>query len=263
MKCQHCEEELGLNNTCINPTCSYFGTTIKSSENTNDIEKDSDKSNGYNSTSNADNSNISPNFNNGYDNRINYDNNQSIDIYTNIYSNQYNDDNNISTQEFVAFIGNHKTNYYIDLIPKMEHNNKFLSWNWSCFLLAPYWLLYRKLYALAAVLIVLGTGSSILFHSKISIILMLIIRIILSIFANAIYINNSKRKIRNIKMNINNLSTTQYINRLHKKGGVNSIAPIILLVLYMIITMFFIVSIFLFTSVPHPYDNFSAPSYYF
>lgn len=256
MKCPHCEEELGLNDICINPTCSYFGTAINSSKNANDIEKNSYDSNSYNSTSNADNSNINHKFNNRYDN------NQSIDGSTNIYSNQYNN-NNISTQEFVAFIGNHKINYYIDLIPKMEHNNKFSSWNWSCFFLAPYWLLYRKLYAFAAIFIVLGIGSSILFHSRISVLFMLIIRIILSIFANAIYLNNSDRKIRTIKKNIMNLTTTQYINRLHKKGGINLIAPIILLVLYIVATMLFIVSIFLFTSLPHPYNNFSSPSYYF
>ena len=33
MNCPHCQEALGLNNICINPACSYFGTIIKSSEN--------------------------------------------------------------------------------------------------------------------------------------------------------------------------------------------------------------------------------------
>ena len=28
MKCPHCQEELGLNNICINVACSYFGTKL-------------------------------------------------------------------------------------------------------------------------------------------------------------------------------------------------------------------------------------------
>ena len=88
-----------------------------------------------------------------------------IDIVTiiikdiNKSTNKTNDNNyNISREEFAAFIGSHNIDYYLDYIHKMKNNNNFLSWNWSCFFLSSYWLLYRKLYALATILIVFNIG---------------------------------------------------------------------------------------------------------
>lgn len=267
MKCPHCQRELGLNNICINVICSHFGTEINSSDNSNlnYTENDLDKKNSYNN--NTYNSNDNHNLNNKYDNvndysynRHSYDNNQSINKTTNKSSNIYN--NNISIKEFAAFIGDHNTNYYLEHIHKMENNNRFLSWNWPCFFLGPYWLLYRKLYAIALILIVLNISLSLVFHSRISMFLGLPVRIILTIFANAIYLNNSKRKIKTVKTTIANLSTTQYINRLHKKGGVNLVAPLILLAICIIIIIISIVTALLFIARNNP-PHFSSPSYHY
>ena len=271
MNCPNCHEELGLNDICINPACSYFGSIIKSSEksNLNDCEHNLNNNNlnnnnlnndhtlndnnNYNNKSNPYNTNTNPIFNNKRTNRhdssINsYDNNQS--------TNRTNDNSfNISKEEFAAFIGTHNTNYYLDCTDKMKNNNNFLSWNWACFFLGPYWLLYRKLYAVTAIFIVVNISFSLLIPGFFS----LIIRIVLTMFANAIYLNHSVRKIRTVKTIIANLSTTQYINRLRKNGGVNLIAPFILVAIY-IVVIIIIVAVYLFSHTNTPY-NFSSPSY--
>src|SRR5471030_2892754 len=168
----------------------------------------------------------------------------------------------ISTGEFATFIGKHNTDYYLGYIDKLENNNRFLSWNWSCFFLGTYWLLYRKLYALASVLVVLNISFALLFHSRMPILFALIVRLILTIFINAIYLNNSERKIRNIKKTRYSLSTTQYIDRLHKKGGYNLVAPLILIIIYIIIILISFFSFFLLRANVAP-PHFSSPSYHF
>jgi hypothetical protein len=267
LKCPYCEEELGLNNICINPLCSYFGTIIKIPEkdNINNIENNL-KNKNSNETSTFD-------FNTGYDFDADYnmrnDNYYTIKKHTtyentnktsNKHFNHYSSNDDISREEFAAFIGNKNTNFYLKHVSKMESNHKFLSWNWACFFLSHYWLLYRKLYAPGAILVLLTFASSKLFTSSTHLFLMLIIRIILTLLANSIYLNNCGRKIRNIKMNISNFSTSQYINRLHAKGGVSLVAPLILLVIYIIGAIIYIAMWFAAMLTPH---EFSSPSYYF
>lgn len=270
MKCPHCQEELGLNNICINVACSDFGTEINSFDNSNlsDAKNALDNKNNYSNKSNDYNSNTSPNLNTKYNNvndysyNINsYDNNQSINKTINKSFNIYND-NDISREEFAAFIGSHNTDHYLDYIHKLENSNSYLSWNWASFFLGPYWLLYRKLYALASIIIILTFASSHLFPPKMSMFFILIMHIVLAMFANAIYLNNSKRKIMLVKVTISNLSTTQYINRLHKKGGVNLIAPLILVAIYIFIMIISIVSFILFENMNNSID-FNTPSYYY
>ena len=137
----------------------------------------------------------------------------------------------------------------------MKRNSNFTSWNWACFFLGTYWLLYRKLYAIAAIFFVVNISTSLLIPG----ILPLIVRILLAMFANAIYLNYSERKIKTVKTVIANLSATQYINRLNKKGGVNFVAPFILVGIYVLIIII-VVAISLSETgiVPH---NFSSPSY--
>ena len=249
MKCPHCQEELGLNDICINPSCSYFGTIINSSEKSdlndteNNLNNNLDNKNNYNNESNSytssntntnanikfnTNNNLNPKFNNtspNFDNTHTNIDNESINK-TNIAS--FSNLNTISKEEFAAFIGSNNTNYYLDYTDKMNKNTNFISWNWACFFLGTYWLLYRKLYAVAAIFFVVNISTSLLIPG----VLPLIIRILLAMFANAIYLNYSARTIKSVKTVIANLSATQYINRLHKKGGVNLAAPFILVGIY-------------------------------
>lgn len=45
-----------------------------------------------------------------------------------------------------------KSEYYLPRFEKMENLNSFTSWNWCAFLFGASWMLYRKMYALGAVL---------------------------------------------------------------------------------------------------------------
>lgn len=138
MKCPHCSEELGINDVCINPMCSYFGNTIKNTEKTNiDYTEEN-----LNSRVNADikvdhvenNSKSNDNFNQNkvYHNRNDYYNNQNTNKFKNIYSIPYNKSNNISRDELAIFIGNN-SGFYINHLNKYNDKHKFLSWNWPCF----------------------------------------------------------------------------------------------------------------------------------
>jgi hypothetical protein len=253
LKCPYCEEELGLNYICINPTCSHFGNTINFPEKS--------KINNTQNSFDNENSNVTEisNLNTSY-NYINsdyYSKNKAANAYFNLYSSN----DNISREEFAAFIGDHNTNYYLEYIHKMKDNNKFPSWNWSCFFLSHYWLLYRKLYIPATLVIFLTLVSSRLFEIKTHLFFILIMRIILTIFANAIYLNNCEHKIKAIKPIIAALNTTQYINRLRSKGGVNLVAPIVLLIIYILGSLIYITMWFI--SLANSPHEFSSPSYYF
>ncbi len=269
MKCPHCSEELGINDVCINPMCSYFGTTIKNTEKNNidNIENNLNiRSNANNQVHDFDNN---YNLNNKYDqnnkvyhNRNNYSNYQNTNKFKNIYSIPYNKTDAISRDELAIFIGNNN-NFYINQLNKYNDKHKFLSWNWPCFFLGYYWLLYRKLYIPGAALIFLTLVSSRIFPSKLYLFLILIIRIILTLYANFIYLNNCERKIKNFKTNmlsIQNLSNTQYINNLRKKGGVNLAAPLIVLILHII---FIVISLGMWLATRTSPHNFSSPSYHF
>lgn len=253
MKCPHCQEELGLNNICINPVCSYFSSTIESSENSHLNDDENITSTEIKSSDSLNlNKNIN-NSNNGYLNKetINRINDKSHNIYNH---------NNISIEELAAFIGSNNTNYYLKYINKMHSNSKFISWNWPCFFLGSYWLLYRKVYALGFILLALNLIFSLIFDSGTNAIIALIIRIKLTLFANSIYLNVCKYKIKTVKADIKNLSTTQYINRLHKKGGVTLVAPLILIGIYIVVVIISIIAFMLF-AVTENEPNFSS-SYY-
>ena len=43
-----------------------------------------------------------------------------------------------------------KTEYYIPKFQELKSQNKQTSWNWPAFLVAPYWMIYRKMYGYGA-----------------------------------------------------------------------------------------------------------------
>ncbi|MGL6058630.1 MAG: DUF2628 domain-containing protein [Culicoidibacterales bacterium] len=61
----------------------------------------------------------------------------------------------VTEQEYAQFIQKNQAYY----LPKFCLRGGKLSWNWSAFFLGPFWLAYRKMYALAALwlLIIMGT----------------------------------------------------------------------------------------------------------
>ncbi len=59
----------------------------------------------------------------------------------------------IKIKDLTAIV-NTKTDYYIPRFYRMTRGNR-ASWNWAAFLITPYWLLYRKMYAYGIVFLLL------------------------------------------------------------------------------------------------------------
>lgn len=162
------------------------------------------------------------------------ENKSHIHIMTNSF--KYNSD-------FFTFIGNNSS-YYLKYASKFENDKGFISWNWPCFFLSWYWLLYRKLYIPAIILIGINIASFKLFERTTYLVVILIIRTILAMFANNIYLNTCKQKINVLKGTIANLNASEYTKKLRKKGGVTLVAPVILLILSILATMIYIIILF-------------------
>lgn len=280
MKCPHCGEDLGINNICINPTCSYFGSEVNSSLsndniNTNDSYTNTTNQN-YNilnenlndSNTNIDSSsksNSQPNYDSqaNMNNPINYSSTQSNNTYNQNYNNtEYNQSsksndntnnksnknchvNDISDEEFLAFFGHKNSEFYLRQTNTYRVNSKFTNWNWSSFFLTFYWLLYRKLYGVAFGYFAINIVGH--FLGPVS----LIMRIILGFYGNNIYLKAAEKKIRGIRRLNHNLSREEYLVKIREQGGTNIIAPLaFLFVFFAIIIIAIIVGIFAFSSPP-------------
>ncbi len=60
----------------------------------------------------------------------------------------------VKAADLYAFVGQ-KSDYYLPRFRRMARSGKNTSWNWAAFLFGPLWLLYRKMYAFGAVVIIL------------------------------------------------------------------------------------------------------------
>lgn len=244
MKCPHCGEELGLNNICINPLCSYFGNTFSDDNITEEIQQNlniDEADTSYNNTSNYN------------DDKHSYDTNSSS------RSNFMNNAGNISDEEFKVFFGPKKLNYYLNNLKQYRVSKKFTSWNWPCFLLGPYWLLYRKMFALAFGYIVLNFIVTFLTETPFS----LLLRIVTAVFANGLYIHHCESKIRKIKVSHNALDLNKYFLTLKKKGGTSLAVPIGLIILTSIVAIAIVCIFISLIFVPDSNIPSSLPGYYY
>lgn len=240
MKCPHCGEELGLNNICINPLCSYFGNTFSDDDIAEEIQK---------------NLNIDE-VNTSYENTLHH-NDVKPSFNPSSSSNFMKNTNDISDQEFQIFFGPKNVNYYLNNLKQYRISKKFTSWNWPCFLLGPYWLLYRKMFALAFGYIILNFIVTFLTESPIS----LLLRIVTAVFANGLYIHHCESKIRKIKISYNSLDSNHYFSMLKKKGGTSIAFPIGLILLTMIVTIAITLIIISFIFIPDYNVPSSLPGY--
>lgn len=67
----------------------------------------------------------------------------------------------VSERDLTAFVG-HKSSYYLPRFRRMARSGKSLSWNWAAFIFGPLWLLYRKMYGLGAIVILLELAQSVI-----------------------------------------------------------------------------------------------------
>lgn len=143
-------------------------------------------------------------------------------------SNSYSD--KITDSDFIKFVGPINTEHYFTHWKNNENKSTFSSWNWASFFLCEYWLLYRKLYAwFIGVTIVDFLAVAIFdkFSPIIAGLIPLIIRILLGVFGNCIYIRHSKKKILSLKKFFNKYGHTK--EALKANGGTTLVAPLVLL----------------------------------
>ena len=60
----------------------------------------------------------------------------------------------VKAEDISAYVGT-KANYYMPRFRRMARKGSSASWNWAAFLFGPLWLLYRKMYALGFVVMIL------------------------------------------------------------------------------------------------------------
>lgn len=84
-----------------------------------------------------------------------------------------------------------KAEYYLPKFQQMKRTGKGTSWNWAAFLVAPYWMIYRKMYAYGAGVLAAGFLLSLLGLANL---LTLGGYIALGIFANSIYLKSLEEK---------------------------------------------------------------------
>ena len=66
-----------------------------------------------------------------------------------------NEELNGTKAECLAAVVGTKSEYYIPRFRRMARNGSSVSWNWAAFFFGPYWLLYRKMYGLGTIVLVL------------------------------------------------------------------------------------------------------------
>jgi hypothetical protein len=66
----------------------------------------------------------------------------------------------VTTEDLIAIVGSN-TPYYLPRFRKISRNNGKVSWNWAAFFFGPFWLLYRKMYSLGVIVLVLQLLQSV------------------------------------------------------------------------------------------------------
>lgn len=123
-----------------------------------------------------------------------------------------------------------KSEYYLPKFQEMKAQNKKTSWNWPAFLVSPYWMIYRKMYAYGAVVLGVSFVLSLL-GATVGFLLALCGYIALGLFGNYIYLNFLEKKALQAKA-MNEPFKAQF---LAQNGGVNSTAAVLAAVGYAIL----------------------------
>lgn len=125
-----------------------------------------------------------------------------------------------------------KADYYIPKFQTMKAQNKQTSWNWPAFLVAPYWMIYRKMYGYGAGALAVSFVFSLIGSGLLSL-LLLAGYIVFGVFANNIYMKFIESKAGQAQ-SMSEPFRTQFIA---KNSGVNTTATILTVVGYVLLTV--------------------------
>ena len=109
------------------------------------------------------------------------------------------------------------TEYYMPKFWQMRTQGKMTSWNWAGFLITPFWMIYRKMYAYGAITLAVA-----LVLGLINTLLTLVGYVVCGIFANYLYMTHLDKLVRQARA-MNEPYRSQFIS---SNAGVNKTAAI-------------------------------------
>ncbi len=123
----------------------------------------------------------------------------------------------VSEQDMALFIGKN-VDKYLDTFRKFNRRGEdsfALTWHWPAFFVGFWWMIYRKLYAWAIVILVLGFVPY----------LGLLMMFIFGLTGNYIYYNHVKKKLLELKTRPG--TDIQHAAVVAREGGVNNVAVVL------------------------------------
>lgn len=136
----------------------------------------------------------------------------------------------IDDSRVANFVGNNQP-YYVTKWKMMQKSGSKVSWNWSSFLMNTYWLMYRKLYAVAAIKFVvdlilaeLGTLGGVI---------SLALWVCMGLFGNYLYFQHMEKCFREADA----LNEGERAIYLSKKGGTTIVPVVVMLILYVVLIL--------------------------
>lgn len=121
--------------------------------------------------------------------------------------------------------------YYGPKFVEIRNSNKRTSWNWAAFLFTPYWCIYRRMYGFGAAL--LGGAFILSFLGIVGSVLVLAGYIVFGFYANYLYLQQIDRKVVVVR------GMNEYLRPIYfqKSGGTNTLAVVLTVIGYSIVTM--------------------------
>ena len=161
------------------------------------------------------------------------------------FNSSFSSQNDTSNELELYKLAQKNQEYYKEAFERIE-NNKF-KLNWVAFFFFPFWVVYRKMYAVTAIFIVLYTALSWLFSyiEFLDFIFPFAVAVLLAIFANKIY-RNHLIKIVEKANNQDFLTSEQRNTYLLQKTGTSVAALIILIAIYVAFFILIFILAFIF-----------------
>lgn len=144
----------------------------------------------------------------------------------NFYESDKDESNDMKT-----FIGS-SSSYYINKFNEIEYNNGQIKWNWAAFFFNIYWVVYRKMYVLATIMLFVELLFELIIDDEsMSRCISFIISILCGMYGNHFYMKHAEKHVQAVKY----MDITAKERYLKSKGGTSVSAVIGFLAIFFII----------------------------
>lgn len=139
-------------------------------------------------------------------------------------------------QDLILFIGSNQP-YYLNQFHVMNVKSTKTSWNWCAFLFSVYWMAYRKMYKLAAIILVVVSILAMI--PVIGTLVAIGVSVAIGILGNYLYMTYVEEELRMART----LESSQAILYIHKKGGTSIGGMFAVMGIYILALMVIFISI--------------------